>query len=40
MYKFAVAILLLSAPAFALDKTADPAALQSVRRSARRHGAS
>jgi hypothetical protein len=29
MYKFAVAILLLSAPAFAQDKGADPAALQS-----------
>jgi hypothetical protein len=29
MYKLAVAILLLSAPAFAQDKSADPAALQS-----------
>jgi len=28
MYKFAVAILLLSTPAFAQDKSADPAALQ------------
>jgi hypothetical protein len=29
MYKFAIAILLLSAPAFAQDKSADPAMLQS-----------
>ncbi len=29
MYKLAVAILLLSAPAFAQNKSADPAALQS-----------
>ena len=29
MYKLAVAMLLLSAPAFAQDKSADPAALQS-----------
>ena len=28
MYKFAVAILLLSTPAFAQDNSADPAALQ------------
>jgi hypothetical protein len=29
MYKFAIAILLLSAPAFAQDKSVDPAALRS-----------
>jgi hypothetical protein len=29
MYKFALAIVLLSTPAIAQDKTADPAALQS-----------